>query len=53
MEVYAGFQENTDAAVGEVVKAIENMGIADNTLVIYIWGRQRREHGRHRDWHLQ
>ena len=38
MEVYAGFQENTDAAVGEVVKAIENMGIADNTLIIYIWG---------------
>jgi arylsulfatase A-like enzyme len=38
MEVYAGFQENTDAAVGEIVKTIENMGIADNTLIIYIWG---------------
>ena len=38
MEVYAGFQENTDYQVGRVVKAIEEMGQADNTLVIYIWG---------------
>ena len=38
MEVYAGYQENTDHAVGRVVQAIEEMGIADNTLVIYIFG---------------
>ena len=38
MEVYAGYQENTDHAVGRVVKAIEEMGLADNTLIIYIWG---------------
>jgi arylsulfatase len=38
MEVYAGYQENTDNAVGRVVKAIEDMGLADNTLVIYIFG---------------
>jgi arylsulfatase A-like enzyme len=38
MEVYAGFQENTDYAVGRVVKAIEEMGLADNTLIIYIFG---------------
>ena len=38
MEVYAGFQENTDYQVGRVVKAIEEMGLADNTLIIYIWG---------------
>ena len=38
MEVYAGYQENADHAVGEVVKAIEDMGLADNTLIIYIFG---------------
>jgi len=34
MEVYAGYQENADNAVGRVVKAIEDMGLADNTLII-------------------
>jgi arylsulfatase len=38
MEVFAGFQENTDYQVGRVIKAIEEMGEADNTLIIYIWG---------------
>jgi arylsulfatase A-like enzyme len=38
MEVYAGFQENTDHAVGRVVQAIADAGLADNTLVIYIFG---------------
>jgi arylsulfatase len=38
MEVYAGFQENADHEVGRVVQAIEQMGQADNTLIIYIWG---------------
>ena len=38
MEVYAGYQENTDHAVGRVVQAIEEMGLAHNTLVIYIFG---------------
>lgn len=38
MEVYAGYQENTDHAVGRVVQAIEDMGLADNTLIIYIFG---------------
>ena len=38
MEVYAGFQENTDYQVGRVVKAIEVMGLAENTLILYIWG---------------
>ncbi len=38
MEVYAGYQENTDHVVGRVVKAIEEMGLSDNTLIIYIWG---------------
>ena len=38
MEVYAGFQENTDYQIGRVVHAIEAMGQADNTLILYIWG---------------
>ena len=38
MEVYAGYQENADNAVGRVVKAIADMGLADNTLIIYIFG---------------
>jgi arylsulfatase len=38
MEVYAGYQENTDNAVGRVVKAIDDMGLADNTLIFYIFG---------------
>ncbi len=38
MEVYAGYQENADNAVGRVVKAIEDMGLADNTLIFYIFG---------------
>jgi len=38
MEVYAGFQENTDYQIGRVVTAIEDLGLADNTLIIWIWG---------------
>jgi len=38
MEVYAGFLEKTDYEVGRVVEAIEEMGLSENTLVIYITG---------------
>jgi arylsulfatase len=38
MEVYAGYQENADYQVGRVVDAIEHMGLADDTLILYIWG---------------
>jgi len=38
MEVYAGYQENTDHAVGRVLQAIEQMGLRENTPVIYIFG---------------
>jgi len=38
MEVYAGFQENTDYQVGRVVEAIDSMGLTDNTLIVYIFG---------------
>lgn len=38
MEVYAGFQENCDHEIGRVIQSLDDLGIADNTLVIYIWG---------------
>lgn len=38
MEVYAGFQENTDYQVGRVIDALEALGIRDDTLIIYIFG---------------
>ena len=38
MEVYAGFQENTDYQIGRVVEALQAMGEAENTLIIAIWG---------------
>jgi arylsulfatase len=36
MEVYAGFLEHTDVQVGKLVDALEEMGVRDNTLFIYI-----------------
>lgn len=38
MEVYAGFVEHTDAQVLRVIEGLEQRGLRDNTLVIYIWG---------------
>ncbi|MFM0643622.1 arylsulfatase [Paraburkholderia bryophila] len=38
MEIYAGYLEQTDYNVGRVIKAIDDMGLSDNTLVIYIVG---------------
>lgn len=38
MEVFAGFTEHTDYNVGLILAELENLGIADNTLVFYIWG---------------
>ncbi len=37
-EVYAAYLAYTDAEIGRVVKAVEDMGKLDNTLVIYISG---------------
>ena len=37
-EVYAGFTAQTDYEIGRVLKAIEDEGKADNTLVIEIFG---------------
>lgn len=38
MEVFAGFLAHTDAQIGRVLDAIEEMGEADNTLFMYITG---------------
>jgi arylsulfatase A-like enzyme len=38
MEVYAGFLEHTDAQVGRLVDALEDLAILDNTIVYYIVG---------------
>lgn len=36
MEVFAGFLEHTDVQVGKLIDALEQRGIRDNTIVIYI-----------------
>ena len=38
MEVYAGFLAHTDAQVGRVIDAIDELGQWDNTLFIYVCG---------------
>ena len=38
MEVYAGFAEQTDHEIGRLESAIEDLGILDNTVFIYIAG---------------
>lgn len=38
MELCAGFGEHADVQAGRLVDTLEELGYADNTLVIYIWG---------------
>ena len=38
MEVYAGFGEHVDHEVGRLVSALEDLGVMDDTLFIYIAG---------------
>lgn len=38
METFAGFGEHTDDQVGRLVDALQEMGVMDNTLFIYIVG---------------
>ena len=38
MEVYAGFVEHTDAQVGKLEQGLEQLGLRDNTIILYIWG---------------
>ena len=38
MEVYAGFAEHTDHEIGRLVAALEDLGVLDDTLFVYIAG---------------
>ncbi len=38
MEVFAGFVEHTDAQVGRLVDGLDEMGLRENTLILYVWG---------------
>ena len=38
MECFAGFLAHTDAQIGRVIDAIDELGLGDDTLVIYITG---------------
>lgn len=38
METYAGFAEHTDAQVGRLVEALEDAGVLDDTLFVYLLG---------------
>jgi arylsulfatase A-like enzyme len=38
MEVFAGFVEHADAQVGRLIDGLDELGIRDNTIVIYVWG---------------
>ncbi len=38
METFAGFLAHTDAQIGRLLDAVEDLGIAENTLFIYITG---------------
>ena len=38
METFAGFAEHTDEQLGRLMDALDDMGVKDNTLVIYIVG---------------
>ena len=38
MEVFAGFAEHTDTQVGKLVDGLEQLGVRDNTIILYIWG---------------
>jgi arylsulfatase A-like enzyme len=38
MEIYAGFLEQTDHHVGRVVDTLDDLGVLDDTLVLYILG---------------
>jgi arylsulfatase len=38
MEVFAGFMEHTDQQIGELLQGLDDRGLGDNTLVLYIFG---------------
>lgn len=38
MEVFAGYTEHADVQAGRILKALDEMGVRDNTLIFYVWG---------------
>ena len=38
MEVFAGFMAHTDAQVGRLIDALDELGVADNTMFVYVTG---------------
>ncbi|MBD9638947.1 sulfatase-like hydrolase/transferase [Ensifer sp. ENS07] len=38
MEIFAGYVEHTDTAVGRLIDGMESRGLRDNTLIFYIFG---------------
>ena len=38
MELFAGFVEHTDTEIGRLIDGIDERGLKDNTLIIYIFG---------------
>ena len=38
MEVFAGSSNTRDAQAGKLIDGLEELGIRDNTIVLYIWG---------------
>ena len=38
MELFAGFVEHTDVQVGKLIDSLEELGLRENTIVLYIWG---------------
>jgi arylsulfatase len=38
MEIFAGFLAHTDAQIGRVLDAVEQLGLMDDTLVVYLTG---------------
>lgn len=38
MEVFAGYTEHADTQAGRLIDELDQLGIRDNTLVIYVWG---------------
>jgi len=38
MEIFAGFMEHTDRQIGEMIEGLEDRGLKENTIVIYIVG---------------
>jgi arylsulfatase A-like enzyme len=38
MEIFAGFVEHADAQAGKLIDGLDELGISENTIVMYIWG---------------